>query len=356
MHNTNKIKENNMFKKTLLVTSAIAAAAILSTSAFAEMKLKGSMEYAYSSVDGSTSSVDNQNTNQGKTMGQESNLGVSTSGELDNGIAYYGNFNIEEASEASHEMGFSMDGMSLRFGGDTSGGTEKIKQITPMVNNRRADIFAGTRGQSTACFAGCDVEDVTSGGQYVGLGYKHDLVTLDYAYNPNLSNGTTTDTDKGNGALSGTSGTSWSLKGGFGVEGLTLAYGQNTEKAVAAGAKDAEATIYGAAYKYGQFAIGYQTHENENSAASASRKSSETTDYSVTYSVSDNLSIGYLNSTTDYKSTPTTKAISTDATAVQVGYSLGAVSLHATYADADNAFGTTGRDFSIYKLKAKMAF
>jgi hypothetical protein len=348
-----------MFKKTLLVTSAIAAAAILSTSAFAEMKLKGQMEYAYQNSTRDANNVRSQgNKWSGKEIGQEVVLSLSTSGDLDNGLGYYGKFDIEDGTEGAAEMGVTMDGISLRFGSDTSGGTEKIKQITPMVNNRRADVFGGTRSaDATLCYAGCDVDDVTSSGNYVGIGFKHDLATFDYAYNPNLGGANTDDTDKKTTAANKGSGTSWSIKGGFGVEGLTLAYGVSTEKTIEANQEDGDSKIYGAAYKYGQFAIGYQKSENEEgNVAAASRKTAETTDYSITYSVNDALSIGYLDSKTDYKSTPTTAAITTDAKVYQVGYSLGAMSLHATMAKADNAFATTGEDFSVYKLKAKLAF
>lgn len=345
-----------MLKKTLLITSALATAGLISSAAVAEMKISGKMEYAYSSVTEEVSNVKTQG-GDGKIIGQENNIKVSTSGELDSGIAYYGNFNVEDGVEASSEMGFKMDGASLRFGSDTSGGTEKIKQITPMVNNRRADVYAGKRGNANDCYAGCDVEDVTSGENYIGVGYKHDLITLDYAYTPNLGQANTTDTDKGSGVAGGASGSSFSLKGSLGVEGLTVAYGKNTEKTLTAGAEDAEASMYGAAYKYGQFAVGYQHNKNESGGvAAASVEESETTDYSITYSVNDNLSVGFLDSSTDYKATPTTAAVAIDAKVYQVGYSLGAVSLHATYAEADNAFATKNRDFSVYKLKAKMAF
>jgi hypothetical protein len=359
MSNNNNNKEKNMFKKTLLVTSAIAAAAILSTTAFAEMKISGKSEFAFQNTTRDSNDVRDQSSeNVGKVIGQETVLKMSTSGDLDNGMGYFGSFNIDKGEVGNHEMGVSMEGVSVRFGSDTSGGTEKIKQITPMVNNRRADVYAGTRSaDATKCYAGCDVDDVTSGENYVGIGFKHDLATFDYAYAPNLGEAKTRSTDaKGAGENAG-SGSSWMLKGGFGVEGLTLAYGISTEKTIVDNAEDGDSKIYGAAYKYGQFSVGYQKSENEEGGVlAASRKTAETTDYSVTYSVNDQLSIGYLDSKTDYKSTPTTAAITTDAKVYQVGYSLGAMSLHATMAKADNAFATTGEDFSVYKLKAKLAF
>jgi hypothetical protein len=357
-----------MFKKTLLVTSALVAA--FSTAALSEMKISGKQEFAYQTTSDKTSNVAAGYT--GKIIGQESVLAISTSGDLKNGMKYSGVFEIEDGAEGAAEMGVSAGAFGLRFGSDTSGGTEKIKQIVPMVNNRRADIYAGTRGQGTSCPMGCDVEDVTSGENFIGISYSHPMATFDYAYTPNLGNAATSDTDKGatvapsstatpstwgdSGYSSAGSGSSWSIKGGFGVEGLTVAYGQNTEENLTAGEKDAKSTIYGVAYNFGQIAAGYQFSKNESAAAAASVKKTETTDYSVTYAVSDDLSVGVLISDTSYKATPSTAAVNSDTTAFQVGYSLGAVSLHATYAEADNAYSTANRDWSILKLKAKLAF
>ena len=63
-----------------------------------------------------------------KKLVKKSFLDLSTSGDLDNGLGYYGKFDIEDGTEGAAEMGVTMDGISLRFGSDTSGGTEKIKK------------------------------------------------------------------------------------------------------------------------------------------------------------------------------------------------------------------------------------
>ena len=91
-------------------------------------------------------------------------------------------------------------------------------------------------------------------------------------------------------------------------------------------------------YAVGGFTLGYQWSEEENGRATTNTKYQNDA-YGVTFSINDDLSIGYNN----YKSERTsTTNVELEASSVQIAYSMGGVSVRLADGSIDNQNYTTG--------------
>ena len=356
-----------MLKNKLLISTALASA-LFAGAATADIKFNGSATYNYMVFDDSTNGVDlNPN---GNYTGREMVLGVTAAGDLSKlpGWKYKVAGDIEDAGTTfgTHEIQLSNGALTLTAGSDTSAGIEDVKDLIPHVNNRRSDIVGGgqvsfvtyTVGSSSASSArlfGSDVLDNTSGKNYFAADVKTDMANISIAHTPNLAGQTTDKEDDVSGNASAGSASSISIKGSFGVEGLTAGAGILRATTNTSGYEDPAAQTYGFTYKTGQFAVGASRQVNTYDDAAATSRESTQDDFGITYSVNDNLSVGVIYS----PQTLTTKSaadVDSNLTVVSVGYSLGAVSLGYDYATMDNAALTTGRDVVLHKFTVKAAF
>jgi len=356
-----------MLKNKLLISTALASA-LFAGAATADIKFGGSATYNYMVFDDKRNGVDT-NPN-GNYTGQEMVLSVTASGDLTAlpGWTYKVAGDIEDAGPfGTHELQISNGALTLTAGTDTSAGIEDVKDLIPHVNNRRSDIVGGgmvsfadySVGSSSATsnrLFGSDVLDNTSGKNYFAADIKTDLANISIAHTPNLgSTGSNDKEDDTSGNISSGSASSLSVKGSFGVEGLTAGAGILRGKANAAGDEDPAAQTYGFTYKAGQFAIGASRQVNTYEDAAATARESTQDDFGLTYSVNDNLSVGVIYS----PQTLTRKGaadVDSDLMVVSVGYSLGAVALGYDYATMDNAALTEGRDITLHKFTVKASF
>ena len=133
-----------MHLKKLSRTSALVAAASISTAAVADVKVSGFQEWNYLDAGASFKS----------TLGSLTALTFSGSGDMDNGISYSVSYDIEDGDAAGHNITFDLGGgLKLGIGYDQSYGIETVKAISPYVNNRRADITGAHRGLPTAALS-----------------------------------------------------------------------------------------------------------------------------------------------------------------------------------------------------------
>jgi hypothetical protein len=343
-----------MLKKQLLVTSAIAGIAMFATAATAEIKLSGSATYTHQIYDDSTNGVDANPVPA--SLGQEMTLDVAASGDLNNGMKWAVTGTIEDGGPfQTHEVKITSGILSMGAGTDTSHGIESVKDLVPHVNNRRSDIAGGGRGATT--LFGSDVLDNTSGENFVFADVKTEMGTISAAYTPNTGtdNSLKEDMSTTSAGTSGGSASSVSFKGNFGVEGLTAGIGYMKGNTVTAANDDPKSLTYGFKYAAGQFALGAARQVNNYDSASASAVESTTDELALTYSVNDALSVGVIYSPIE-TTTKNAATVDSDLTAVQVGYSLGAVALGYDYVTMDNAAQTANRDVVLHKFTLKAAF
>ena len=341
-----------MLRKQLLRTSALVAAASISTAAVADVKVSGFQEWNYLDAGGSFKS----------TLGSLTALTFSGSGDMDNGIGYSVSYDIEDGDAAGHNITFDLgSGLKLGIGYDQAYGIETVKAISPYVNNRRADITGAHRGLPTAARKplGPDVWDTSSGENAIGLSFKNDLAAVSFGFTPVRDVNTSSDAIAASSATSSEYGTASSIGVKLTpVDGLTIGFGTSSEESDATANSDPKGTTIGFQYKIGSFAIGYQEIENIIDSASSTEDSVEIQEGGVAYKVNDALTIGVYAANMDYVTVASTtdNGVETGMGIVQVGYNLGPAVIQYDYADGSDLNGTKDTEYEIHKVKIKVQF
>jgi outer membrane protein OmpU len=341
-----------MLKKQLLRTSALVAAASISTAAVADVKVSGYQEWNYLDAGAQFKS----------TLGSLTALTFSGSGDMDNGISYSVSYDIEDGDAAGHNITFDLGGgLKLGIGYDQSYGIETVKAISPYVNNRRADITGAHRGLPTAARKplGPDVWDTSSGENAIGLSFKNDLAAISFGFTPVRDVNTSTDAIAASSATSSEYGTASSIGVKLTpVDGLTIGFGTSSEESDATANSDPKGTTIGFQYKIGSFAIGYQEIENIIDSASSTEDSVEIQEGGVAYKVNDALTIGLYAANMDYVTvaSSTDNGVETGMGILQIGYNLGPAVIQYDYADGSDLNGTKDTEYEIHKLKVKVQF
>ena len=339
-----------MLRKQLLRTSALVAAASISTAAVADVKVSGYQEWNYLDAGASFKS----------TLGALTGLTFSGSGDMDNGIGYSVKYTFEGGDEAGHAVTFDLgSGLKLGIGYDQSYGIETVKAISPYVNNRRADITGAHRGLPTAARKplGPDVWDTSSLENAIGLSFKNDLAAISFGFTPVRDVNTSTDAIATSSATSSEYGTASSIGVKLTpVDGLTIGFGTSSEESDATANSDPKGTTIGFQYKIGSFAIGYQEIENIIDSASSTEDSVEIQEGGVAYKVNDALTIGVFAANINYLTVNTDNGVETGMGIVQVGYNLGPAVIQYDYADGSDLNGTKDTEYEIHKLKVKVNF
>jgi outer membrane protein OmpU len=309
------------------VTALCGSLAAVSTANAGDMSVTGGVDLTWTTFDGPST---------GNPIGIGQNLTFKGSGELDNGwgvalstaltnAAAYSNTNVIVTIPTLGD---------IRIDAGLSGtGISRIDDVTPNV---------WEEAYGTGLSTGIDNVDGSSGGSTIEYtpNMMPDGVTVRLAWTPDAGGADATDKN--------TSGTAASAKGsGYdatieltdavtGMSGLTLTAGlsqidQDSNYANYDG--DHEEFTYAITYAMGGFTVGYQYSE-EDLGISASEQQYENTGYGITFAVNDDLSIGYNNY--ESKQTSTTN-VTTEATSMQVAYSMGGASIRLAQADVDNA-------------------
>ena len=341
-----------MHLKKLSRTSALVAAASISTAAVADVKVSGFQEWNYLDAGGSFKS----------TLGSLTALTFSGSGDMDNGIGYSVSYDIEDGDAAGHNITFDLgSGLKLGIGYDQAYGIETVKAISPYVNNRRADITGAHRGFPTAARKplGPDVWDTSSLENAIGLSFKNDLAAISFGFTPVRDVNTSSDAIAASSATSSEYGTASSIGVKLTpVDGLTIGFGTSSEESDATANSDPKGTTIGFQYKIGSFAIGYQEIENIIDSASSTEDSVEIQEGGVAYKVNDALTIGVYAANMDYVTVASTtdNGVETGMGIVQVGYNLGPAVIQYDYADGSDLNSTKDTEYEIHKIKVKIQF
>jgi outer membrane protein OmpU len=341
-----------MLRKQLLRTSALVAAASISTAAVADVKVSGYQEWNYLDAGAQFKS----------TLGSLTALTFSGSGDMDNGISYSVSYDIEDGDAAGHNITFDLGGgLKLGIGYDQSYGIETVKAISPYVNNRRADITGAHRGLPTAARKplGPDVWDTSSGENAIGLSFKNDLAAISFGFTPVRDVNTSSDAIAASSATSSEYGTASSIGVKLTpVDGLTIGFGTSSEESDATANSDPKGTTIGFQYKIGSFAIGYQEIENIIDSASSTEDSVEIQEGGVAYKVNDALTIGLYAANMDYVTvaSSTDNGVETGMGILQIGYNLGPAVIQYDYADGSDLNGTKDTEYEIHKIKVKVNF
>jgi len=340
-------------KNKLLLSSALIGSLVIAGSALAETKITGNMDISI----GSRSADSAIKSSSG--FGSETQINISNSGELNNGMKYAAGFSIEsdtstDAFENTYIDIMLVEGTTLSFGNDHFPGIDGT--VTPKVA-LAADSLTGAGSGGTLGTSGEDV--LYRDGTYIdtvekqGVGIIQNLGgfgNLNAYYVPNMGvGGGSAGNDAVNFTESTNSATLISFKGNLGVEGLTVLAGQEKQKKEADEATDKKSRNIGISYNFGQFVIG-ASHVKTDLDDGGVKTEIKTKEAGITFAVNDNFSVGLSRHESE-----TEGSTDEEITMVQAGYNLGAISVSLNYGQVDNLGGDSGEDeeFTVLRMGTK---
>ena len=290
----------------------------------------------------------------GQPIGLGSNYTFSGSGELENGWDVKLNIQIANGNAYSNSnVTIGLPGLGdIRIDqGVSATGIQRLDDITPNVwEEADGGITAGIN-KIMGTSAGGTIEITPSDAMPDGL-------TARFAFSKDADSAVNA-ADKGVGGASGTLGSGWDLTleatGDLhGVDGLTLYGGiSEVEQFVNSAAinGDKSEDVLGIKYAMGGFTAGYQ-QTNEDTGVTATT-SYENTSYGITFSVNDDLSVGY-----NHTESSSSLANDPSAESFQVAYTMGGASIRLMEQDVKNqTYGSaTTADFDATIISLGLAF
>ena len=295
---------------------------LIATSAFAaELAVTGGASISFDDPNRGKSARGN-----GFYMGDS--IGFTGSGEMDNGMTVAVYYEIDGGNLDDHKLNIGMGDMgSLEFNG--SGYTMAlgaIDDVTPNAYEESWDIVAGADASNINGVSGASSFKYTSptiAGATVSIGYLNASAAVDKSY------------------------TDWAIAyTPEMVEGLTIGYGQGDSEEVSGTTQD-DKTMY-IKYAVGPLTIGAQQSERDIVATG----DTETDAYGITYAISDNISVGYNESTISKEGNSNEQK----ATGISASYTMGSMTLAGAMNEVDNVAFQAADDLKGYEFTLSFAF
>ena len=332
---------NNLKK---LGLSALAGSLVAVSAQAGEIAVSGSANVTY--VTGPTG-------NTSKSLGTDKDVTFSGSGELDNGWSFaVGTLMTDAFDVSSSYTSLTMGSMgTITFGTHTGGASYMYDEETPQVYEQTSDAQ-----QNSANIVGNALD--SNGLMYAAPAMEIGgaTVNVQVEYTPHASDvgandgGATTYTDgRGSAMGAGITVAYDALK--IGVYGAEI---ENTTPDAGDDQSDSFEGVWYATYSMGPVSIGYTESYLENGVDNASAEAAntaktvrtadgifESNTMSIAFNVNDSLSVSYTETedTYDAQSDQATNIVdvSQDTEALQVAYSMGAMSIKAYNMDTKNA-------------------
>jgi len=317
------------------------AGSLVATSVFAgEMTVTGSASMKVEHVNGGAA-------NAGKSYSMGNQLEFAGSGELDNGLNVSLSFVLDQNDDAtttqpttwnndtpfdSHSVSVSSDALgALTFHGEGGSSAQGAIDTTAA-----GDLWDSSFGITT-------VQDPKASAAPDNM--------ISYAL-PSVVDGVGAVVSYSPKEAGDQSSTAYALSY-TGVEGLALHYGKGENNATAG--SHADVTTIKATYAYGPVSVGYSEteYDSENTDTSADQ---EVDSWSVSYTISENISVSYGSETIAEPMDTDDQDI--EISGITASYTTGGMTISGTMIDADNtAMGTaTTEDKQQWSLAASFAF
>jgi outer membrane protein OmpU len=336
-----------MNKYTKLGVSALCGSlAAVSTANAGELSVSGGVDMSWISL---------PKAETGNPIGIGSNYTLSGSGELDNG------WSVAIAIAATNRMAYSTTNVTVTVPsigdliitqGGTGKGIDRMDDVTPNVWEEAYGTGLSNGIQTVnGATTGASIEWTPN--------MTPDGLTARIAYSPSVTGAGAADKGaEGSAINSGSSGYDVTLVADSsitGMEGLTLGGGYAQFDRTAAEGDADDTTVY-ATYAIGGFTVGYQWSEADLGTTTGAQQY-DNDGYGITFAVNDDLSIGYNH----YESTQdngTAANVTSEATSIQIAYSMGGASIRLASSEGDNmAYQTAAaydRDMTV--LSVSLAF
>jgi outer membrane protein OmpU len=339
-------------KNKLLLSSALVGSLVASSISFAETKITGSMDISYTAASKQSTVASDSG------FGRETQINVSNSGELSNGLGYSAGFSLEMdgGGTAKNNENVYLDvkagDITFTVGVDhiSNMDSSAVPRVSAPANSIAVSSAHLSYNQGASFFTAGNTSQ-THVKESMGIGAT--MGGFIVYYTPELGN-----VGGGNDSFAaGDGGSAYQVmyKGNAGIEGLNLNVGvQGADKAASStytSQRSVDNTQISASYNFGQVSVGAGRISSENGSSSAVSER-DTNDFGVTYAVNDQVSVGINHAVTDV----TGAANDEKVTMVQLGYNLGAVGVVFSYLDIENVEGANNTDDTIGSIRIATKF
>ena len=351
-------------KKILLTTALVGSLVSGISAANAETKVSGNLGISYLAT--SNESGTNNGDRSYNGFGNESQINIANSGDLNNGMKYAAGFSWEidggetlghtatgASGYAFDSAGASTEGTYIEFiSGDTTFGigADRDTSLDGLGVNfvgfgYRTISGVGTSTSSVATGANSSITNSSYGTNNSFGFYANQKVaggTVGVNYIPNTGHVATQDIANGATKANIDGGESYySATYKASVSGFDIHAGVNSTTGVST-FSDQEGRGISLAYTMGKTKVGASYGELDKSVATGGAKNqNDTTEIGIAHAVSDNTSVGLTYTTTDSSLAGKTEE---EIYTASVGYNLGAVSIQIQLKDAQDIAGTAGLD------------
>jgi len=337
-----------MNKLTKIGASALCGSlAAISAANAGDLSVTGGVDMSWVSLDDETT---------GNPIGIGSNLTFKGSGELDNGWSVdlsVAHKNSDVYSNTNVTVGVPGLGDFRISQGVSGAGINRMDDLTPNVWEEAWGTGLGTGiDMVSGAGSGANIEWTPTG--------TPDGLTARVVYSPSVGGAKSSD-KVSSGDDNSVSGNGYDITltatgDVTGVDGLTVYGGiasvdQKVNATTYNGDKDE--TTLGAKYAVGSWTIGYQWSEEDTGRATGTTQYNNDA-YGVTFSVNDDLSIGYNH----YESEAEGTAVTAEVSSIQIAYTMGGASIRLAEASVDNAKYSTAAtgDRDATTLSVSLAF
>ena len=288
----------------------------------------------------------------GRSFTMGNSVILSGSGTTDSGIDVSVSFELDQGTSNNSSNGF--DNHSVTVGNDTfgtltlagHGGSSATTSINTTAAGDIWDSFNGqlnsaTTGAGSAAADGVAISEAGAGNNsfFYTAPSLMDGLNVFVSYDPQSAAEASVKSEVGYGVTY------------TGIEGLSVSYATADIKTHATNTSG-ENNALAASYAYGPITAKYSVNEYDVGTATDDQ---DTTSYSVSYTVSENLSLSYGYEEIDDGDTSKQDA---EYTKISASYTSGGVTLSASMSEAENIDGSTDTkaDQDYYFLGASFAF
>jgi outer membrane protein OmpU len=331
----------NNFKK--IGVSALAGSLVAFSANAAELAVSATTAISYTSQD--------ETEVTGNPMGMKTNIGFSTSGELDNGmsVSYFITMSDNFAGTSSAKLTLDMgDAGSVAFDQGSGSGIDAYDDVMPTANE---EVWDGL-DTSGSGLTGSMNSDGT-------FNYKNTFSGV--GVNAAARIGSAADSADGVSSGSGEGGgysvvltVDESLSGAAGLD-LGIGYGENEAGSSTPGHNDRDnqdMTVF-AKYAYGPVTLGYQ--KNYISAGGKGKASQDAELFGIAFNVNDDLAISYGEKETEFMNagaTHTTEKVD----GIAISYTMGSMKIAGNRNTGKNMAGVVASDDMDTEIVLSFAF
>jgi hypothetical protein len=335
--------------KKLLCTTAIAGLAMTyATVSSAATTVSGNLGLSYYASSDDLPTTASRQSLDG--FGKESQINISNSGDLNNGMKYAAGFSFEFDGGDSQSAGTqaqTAENVYIDFiSGNTTitVGADHFQNTDAHLTNLVGFGYLGADGASQSAASIYPTHGSNYSAYGVGVKQASDIGSIGIWFTPNNTAALAAN-DIGNSLtktqVNGSSATEVTFRGSLGVKGLDVLAGHAMQDKVNGDTKsNRNTTRIAAKYSVGAVTVAVDSVDKSSGTVETSGKS-----IGIAYSVSDKLSIGYTRAEAD---TTTASTVDEKMNMYAIGYNLGAVSIQAQLKDVDNLGGTSTQDGKIF--------